>query len=88
MFCIILQLISALQAAEHIIDRMRMGSLLRGNVSVSDGMKKNAEWNTCMEFRGPLWLVKAGIAECRLKRGKVRPISDIDTWGVDFALLE
>ena len=75
-------------SGRHIIGSYENGKLIIEEMyRFPNGMKKNADGTLVWDSEALFGYVKAGIAEC-VKKGKSPSYIGIDTWGVDFALLD
>lgn len=75
-------------SGRHIIGSYENGRLVIEEMyRFPNGMKKNADGTLVWDSEALFGYVKAGIAEC-VKKGKSPSYIGIDTWGVDFALLD
>lgn len=75
-------------SGRHIIGSYENGRLtIEEMYRFPNGMKKNGDGTLVWDSDALFGYVKAGIAEC-VKKGKSPSYIGIDTWGVDFALLD
>lgn len=75
-------------SGRHIIGSYENGKLVIEEMyRFPNGMKKNENGTLIWDSDALFGYVKAGIAEC-VKRGKTPSYIGIDTWGVDFALVD
>ncbi len=75
-------------SGRHIIGTYENGKLVIEEMyRFPNGMKKNEKGQLVWDNKALFNYVKLGIAEC-VKKGKTPDYIGIDTWGVDFALID